>query len=328
MSIITTKPPPSLWESVCQELQEERERFEREDGEVEPKRVQHFDPSRHHPAFYGKAFAHIPGDYSVKTELDQSVGHPSYASYWTADESVTESVDLPKPLKDRKTCTNREYLELYVWPSLLPALENTLVTARSQGSFGLKKVQFNSLDYLTEFLYNHNPLHPEDERKRLPLFDIPFVKDWLKLHPRPPQPVSLTWTEDETATKIQSAWRGYLVRRDPEVQELRKWQEEWRFFNREDQIQEEVSGFWDRIMPDAPPSSSSDVHQNPGSSAPLCPGTLPHTASCPDEGCRLLKQRKSSHGASMTRHFSTGSSPFRLPPKQKLQPRRSHQSIQ
>ncbi|KAL8622619.1 hypothetical protein ACOMHN_009253 [Nucella lapillus] len=239
MSIISTQPPPSLWEQACKEVQEEREQLVEKEPKQHPVDMENFDPSTHHPAFYGKHFAQIFGDYNVRSELDQSVGHPACASYWMSDES-TRSEDVPESPPVKKTCSNREFLEHYVWPCLLPGLEKALVEATRQGCFGLKKVPFNSLDFLTEYLYNHNPMFAKDQRPQLPLLEIPFVKDWLALHPRPPQPVSLSWTEDETATKIQSAWRGYLVRRDPEVQELRKWQEEWRFINREGHIAEEV----------------------------------------------------------------------------------------
>ncbi len=62
--------------------------------------------------------------------------------------------------------------------------------------------------------------------------------------PRPPLPKSLVWTENEAAIKIQAFYRGYLIRRDPEVQELRQWQRELREENRN--IIERVDQFWDQ----------------------------------------------------------------------------------
>ena len=55
-------------------------------------------------------------------------------------------------------------------------------------------------------------------------------------------PKSLIWTEEEASIKIQAFYRGYLVRRDPEVQELRHWQREYREENRN--IGERVEQFW------------------------------------------------------------------------------------
>ena len=55
-------------------------------------------------------------------------------------------------------------------------------------------------------------------------------------------PKSLIWTEEEACIKIQSYYRGHLVRRDPEVQELRKWQRDLREENQN--IGQRVEKFW------------------------------------------------------------------------------------
>ena len=60
--------------------------------------------------------------------------------------------------------------------------------------------------------------------------------------PRPPLPLSLIWTEEEAALVIQSHWRGFLVRRQPEIQELRVWQKDWRQEN--ENIRNKVEEFW------------------------------------------------------------------------------------
>lgn len=46
--------------------------------------------------------------------------------------------------------------------------------------------------------------------------------------PRPIYPKSWLWTEEEAAVVIQAAIRGFLVRCDPEVQELRTF---WKVFS-------------------------------------------------------------------------------------------------
>ncbi|XP_057311968.1 IQ domain-containing protein K-like [Hydractinia symbiolongicarpus] len=128
----------------------------------------------------------------------------------------------PNPQK----CSAREYVEYYIFPVLLPALNKMLTSAKENLVFERKRTKFNPCDFLTEYLYNHNPY--QEERENRSLWDIPFVQEILKRKPRPPLPLSLVWSEEEAATVIQSGWRGYIVRKDPEVQELRQYQQDMR----------------------------------------------------------------------------------------------------
>ncbi|XP_044835403.1 IQ domain-containing protein K isoform X6 [Mauremys mutica] len=112
-----------------------------------------------------------------------------------------------------KTCSPREYLEYYIFPILLPGMAELLHQAKKEKCFERKRTKFIACDFLTEWLYN----------------------------PRPPIPLSLLLSEEEACKIIQSFWRGYRVRCDTEVQELRQWQKQLR---EDKNIIKRVQEFW------------------------------------------------------------------------------------
>ncbi|CAH8862929.1 unnamed protein product [Trichobilharzia szidati] len=132
-----------------------------------------------------------------------------------------------------------EYLTHFIFPCLLPAMEEMLKKAQESRCFEKKRFGFNGLDFLTLYLYKNNTYTKDDRTALQTLSDIPWIsKEWEK-NPRKPLPLSLQWSDDEAAIKLQSYWRGYLVRRIPEVCELRQWQSEWRKYNRMKEEQSE-----------------------------------------------------------------------------------------
>ncbi|CAH8535129.1 unnamed protein product [Schistosoma turkestanicum] len=78
-----------------------------------------------------------------------------------------------------------------------------------------KRFGFNGLDFLTFYLYKNNIYRQQDDdddRKTVQnLSDIPWIQEEWKKHPRKPLPLSLQWTDEDAAIKLQSYWRGYLV---------------------------------------------------------------------------------------------------------------------
>ncbi|XP_046663343.1 IQ domain-containing protein K-like [Homalodisca vitripennis] len=123
-----------------------------------------------------------------------------------------------------------EYLDKEVFPMLLPCFEEMLFAAKQNDVLKVQKSRFNGLDYLAELLWNRNPCHPERQLNYVPIFEIPFVKTYLENNPRPVFPKSWLWTASEAAVVIQSAMRGYFVRRLPQVQEMREF---WKILARE-----------------------------------------------------------------------------------------------
>ncbi|XP_070617270.1 IQ domain-containing protein K isoform X2 [Erythrolamprus reginae] len=155
-----------------------------------------------------------------------------------APELIAPELIAPE-LPDLKTCTPREFLECYIFPVLLPGMVELLHEAKKQRCFERKQTRFIALDFLTEWLYNHNA--KREGEPFVEFFEIPFVKEWLKDHPRPPIPLSLLLTEEEAGHIIQTFWKGYRVRCDPEVQELRQWQKHLRETKN---IHKRVREFW------------------------------------------------------------------------------------
>nr|XP_013806393.1 PREDICTED: IQ domain-containing protein K [Apteryx mantelli mantelli] len=141
---------------------------------------------------------------------------------WLSICKATTSSEPPDP----KTCSPREYLEYYIFPVLLPGMAELLHQAEKEKCFERKRTKFIACDFLTEWLYNQNPKRKDESFTEF--FSIPFVNDWLKDHPRPPIPLSLLLSEEAASKVIQSFWRGYRVRCDPEVKELRQWQKQLR----------------------------------------------------------------------------------------------------
>lgn len=255
MTVIIKLPEKKLWETICKES-EYPEEPPKDKDEIE---YINYDPSVHHPAFYGHLHVHVDPHDNLAADFDPSISHPACIGYYLIDIPETQAELSPPPAPDKKTCLPRVFVEFYILPILEPALIEMLKQAKLEKCFERKKTRFNACDYLTEYLYKKNPNHTE--RENMKLDDIPFVKEWLKTHPRPQLPKSLLWTEDEAAVVIQSHWRGYLDRRTSEIQELRQWQREWHEERHGQGIKGIINNFWNNKMPNWQRSTPSDLEE-------------------------------------------------------------------
>ncbi|ESO93382.1 hypothetical protein LOTGIDRAFT_232783 [Lottia gigantea] len=260
MSVITRVPEPNLWELICKEYEYQRAPITNDD-ETQSVHTdyQDYDPSKHNPVFYGKMHERVVTDIDDIVDVDVTISHPSCAGFAFTDKPPCKSSPIPPPLPSPNTCPPKEYLECYIFPVLLPALADMLKQAKIEKCFERKRTKFNALDFITECLYRNNRSKPD--RENVQLLDIPFVNLWLKDHPRPPLPLSLLWTEEEAGLIIQSHWRGYKVRCDPKIQELRQWQREWREENRG--YDKKVNEFWEEKMPHDQSSDNVATNNNP-----------------------------------------------------------------
>ncbi|XP_067859297.1 IQ domain-containing protein K [Heptranchias perlo] len=244
--VIGKRVKKNLWEEICAEFEAVSSHFledSRPDTASVSTEISQYDASKHSPVFYGHMVAKVSVDTSVLEDFNAEYSHPAFLGYAIVQKQPpppSPPPPPPVPPPNPKTCSPRQYLEHYIFPVLLPGMFETLQQAKKEKSFERKRTKFNACDFMSEWLYNKNPRRSDEEF--IAFFEIPFVKDWLKDHPRPPIPLSLLLSEEEAALVIQSFWRGYQVRCDPEVQELRQWQKELREVNRG--YNKKVIQFW------------------------------------------------------------------------------------
>ncbi|CAF3575891.1 unnamed protein product [Rotaria sordida] len=279
MPVITVGKETNLWQDICSEfaikraqaetgaisssfLNFEKKYHDNNDIKQTLTDKQIYDPSKHSPIFCNYSYIYSPIDDITQIQINTRISHPACINYaltpikdfqkelskTTIIPSIQRSITPMK--KNSKEFSTIEYLEKYIYPILLKGIEQLLIEAEKRKCLERKRSAFNALDYLTRYLYykNSNRINLSDEQNQQLLDnnqlleDIPFVRIHFEKYPRAPLPKSLLWSEEEAALIIQSFYRGYRIRKQPEVQELRQWQREWREANRN--IHDVVEDFW------------------------------------------------------------------------------------
>ncbi|CAF0921419.1 unnamed protein product [Rotaria sordida] len=279
MPVITVGKETNLWQDICSEfaikraqaetgaisssfLNFEKKYHDNNDIKQTLTDKQIYDPSKHSPIFCNYSYIYSPIDDITQIQIDTRISHPACINYALTpikdfQKELSKTTIIPsiqRPItpmkKNSKEFSTIEYLEKYIYPILLKGIEQLLIEAEKRKCLERKRSAFNALDYLTRYLYykNSNRINLSDEQNQQLLDnnqlleDIPFVRIHFEKYPRAPLPKSLLWSEEEAALIIQSFYRGYRIRKQTEVQELRQWQREWREANRN--IHDVVEDFW------------------------------------------------------------------------------------
>lgn len=268
--VVGEKRKKSLWEKICDEFATQRAQYEDHDFDDSASSiatdVTQYSARRHTPVVYGQMVhqAHVDTDFAK--DFDPAVSHPATVGLSLLSRPPPKRKPSPPPPPDPKSCGAQEYLEAFIFPTLIPAMMEMLREAKKERCFERKRTKFNACDFLTEYLYKNNPCKLPDERSEIGLWEIQFVKEHLEKNPRAPLPLSLLWSEEEATLKIQSFWRGYKVRSQPDVFEMREWQREWREENAD--VRKQVNDFWEEQenkdhQPKQKKSSSSHSRKDP-----------------------------------------------------------------
>ena len=285
MPVIIVRKETNLWEEICLEFANKRAQAEKDvpsssfiqSGKKYPDKneiktplidKQVYDPAKHTPVFCNYSYIHAPIDDITQIQIDTRISHPACINYALTpiedfERELANKTANHRPItpmkKSPKEVSTIEYLEQYVYPILLKGIEQLLIEAEKRKCLERKRSAFNALDYLTRYLYYNNPnrIDLSDEQSQVlslsdkSLEEIPFVSTHFEQYPRAPLPKSLLWSEEEAALIIQSFYRGYRIRKQPEIQELRQWQREWRDSNRN--IHDVVENFWRQHTSPQPP---------------------------------------------------------------------------
>ncbi|XP_032748691.1 IQ domain-containing protein K isoform X3 [Rattus rattus] len=133
---VAEPPEKNLWEQICEEYEAEQPTF---------------------PEGY-KVKQEAAVTVSSVTPLEELVPHGFNMEHYLPVQQFPVTPPVPCPPKkaetvEPKACSPRDYLEMFIFPVLLPGMANLLHQAKREKCFERKRTKFIACDFLTEWLY-------------------------------------------------------------------------------------------------------------------------------------------------------------------------------
>ena len=173
-----------------------------------------------------------------QNNLNIDDGDISYRTSKFSNSNLNNSNSMDQNQSQNILLNNRPDINLEKREEFKKILHDSLVKmidkARQEKAFIRKYTRFDPIDFLVEELYNYQLQKKQNNEtgssfsERVPLNNIPFVQKSLKENPRKEKRLCMRIGDEEAAVIIQKFYRGYKVRKENEVQELRKWQADYR----------------------------------------------------------------------------------------------------
>lgn len=210
---------------ICKKNYDLRPRFSEFDRE------KRYDPPRR-KSYKTNVYPDLKSDESTEEEEDVTpVGNELWtrikSEYLSQQEQKLKAFNKAKNLKNsvaNPTCPEYDYLEKEIIPVFNNSLVKCLQKANGVGALGREKYKTDALDFITQYMYNNNPAFPERLKENKSLFDIELFRNLMMNNAELQRNVELeswSWTRDDAAVVIQKHIRGWLVRKQPDVEHLR-----------------------------------------------------------------------------------------------------------
>ncbi|XP_024080676.1 uncharacterized protein LOC112126235 [Cimex lectularius] len=174
----------------------------------------------------------VKDNLSDHSEPERDVEYPRGNPLWSSlkndyrfinndmieDFYVRRKLENPNNFWDTNNTT---YLGKKTFPTLMQGMVECLKLAKARGILMTRRFKIDAVDFISEYVYNHDPYYPERLSEPKSIFDIEKFRKLAINGERGHCPTSWDWDREQAAIVLQKNLRGWLVRKRPEVQRVR-----------------------------------------------------------------------------------------------------------